>query len=274
MSKIITAQMNPFEIPDNHLHHGYSVSNNSISKKLKDLLIHPYYYCFPGEVACLMISDCLQKDPTIAFEALDLTGRKLLNYVAMWCNDTDGCVALIQKIKKMGGDINGSPFDLGTSTPLKLAMKHVHIKKIKVLLELGANVRDYDDLINTLDHSSVANSLGDRVFAVNKARQEKYKNAQKELKSTELSHERLQKKRVILENKIADAQEKIAKQTIKVSELEEKIMEKKESFDEYKKLAQGAFVNKKSAIMALLEEHKNKKSEDEIKKIGGQDIDV
>jgi len=272
MSKIITPQMDPFEIPDNHLQRGgYTVSNNSISKKLKELLIHPYYYCFPGDVACLMISDCLQKDPTIAFEDLDLTGRKLLNYVAMWCNDTDGCVALIRKIKEMGGDINGGGWYAGYHYPLKLATKHVHIKKIKVLLELGANVRDYDDLINILDQTSVANSLGDRVFAVNKDRQEKYKNAKKELKSTELSLEMLQKERAILENKIADAQEKIAKHTIKVSELEEKIMGGKESFDEYKKLAQGAFVNKKSAILALLEEHK--KSEDEIKK-GGLDINV
>ena len=30
-----------------------------------------------------MIEDCLKKDPSIAFEELDLNGRKLLNYVAL-----------------------------------------------------------------------------------------------------------------------------------------------------------------------------------------------
>ena len=81
-----------------------------------------------------MISDCLQKDPTIAFGDLDIMRRKLLNYVAMWCNDTDECVALIRKIKEMGGDVNSTYLGIVEHAPLYVAIKKVHLKKIKVLL--------------------------------------------------------------------------------------------------------------------------------------------
>ena len=253
MSEIVTPQMNPFEIPENHPH-SYPVSNNSISKKLKELIINPYYYCFPGDIGCRMIEDCLKKDPSIAFEELDLNGRKLLNYVALWCNDTDECVALIRKIKEMGGDVNYRRSNKWP-TPLNQALRKGHLKKIKVLLELGAKIEDRDKLTNLLDEFSEDWDVKKYIVCSYFDLQKNIKNAQKSLEDEEILYENLQKQKEELENKIRDQIIQIEKKKIKISQLEEKIMGEKENLDEYKKSPQDALNKKKSTILALLNKY-------------------
>jgi len=262
MSEIVTPQMNPFEIPEGILKYGGSIENSdsSISEELLTLILNPYYYCFPGDVGCLMIEDCLKKDPSIAFEVLDWGGRKLLNYVSMWCHDTDKCVALIRKIKEMGGDVNYSSLGIERHSPLYLAIEKGHLKKIEVLLELGANVGDHNDLTNFLDKISADNN--DKNIQTHKVLQNNLKNAKKSLEDVEILYERLQKQRAELEKKIAETVEQIGKNKIKMSVLEEKIMGEKDNFDEYKKSAQDALDKKKSTILALLNKYENEKLTD------------
>lgn len=257
MSEMVTPQMNPFEIPEGILKYGGSIENSdsSISEELRTLILNPYYYCFPGDVGCLMIEDCLKKNPAIAFEVLDWGGRKLLNYVSMWCHDTDKCVALIRKIKEMGGDVNYSCLGIVQHTPLYMAIEKGHLKKIEVLLELGAKLGDPATLSKLLDEFSADND--DKNIQTHNILQNNLKNAKKSLEDEEILYQRLQKQRTELEKKIAETVEQIGKNKIKVSVLEEKIMGEKENFDEYKKSAQDALDKKKSAIMALLEKYEN-----------------